>query len=124
MNRTMESVRHRGCSLPELLLTAALLTVLAGMSFGNAVQALAHQRLEGATRRLGQGLSHARAMAAQRGEPRAIRLLSNGRNAPPRRLPHCLPVDPPDGGLTHDDPGAGSASPSGLGGMMPPDPCR
>lgn len=103
MNRTMNNVRHRGCSLPELLLTAALLTVLAGMSFGSAVQALARQRLEGATRRLGQGLEQARAMAEQRGEPCAIRLLANGWNAPAGGLPSCLPAEQLDGELTHDD---------------------
>jgi len=88
---------NRGCSLPELLLGAALLTLLAGVSFGSGVSALARQRLEGASRRLSQGLEEARAAAEQRGEACAIRLLPGGWSAATSALPSCLPAATSDG---------------------------
>ena len=81
---------NRGCSLPELLLGASLLTLLAGVSFGSAVEALARQRIEGTMRRLGQSLEEARSMAEQRGEPCAIHLDSGGWAAPNSGLRSCL----------------------------------
>ena len=65
---------QRGMTLPELLVTTALLAMLAGLSLGTATESLARQKVEGASRRLEQVLEEARAAAEQTHKPCAIAL--------------------------------------------------
>jgi prepilin-type N-terminal cleavage/methylation domain-containing protein len=80
----------RGFSMPELLVGISVLGVLAGMAFHNGGEALARQRLEAATRRLGQGLERARSEAQRQGSPCGLSLSAAGWTAPNGgELPPC-----------------------------------
>lgn len=68
----------RGFTLPELLLTASVLTLLAGAGFGSASETLARQRVEAAGRRLEHGIEEARARAETRRAPCSLVLEEAG----------------------------------------------
>lgn len=68
----------QGCSLPELMVAAGLLTALAGVCLGSGVENLARQRLDAASRRLSQGLDKARSTAEERGVACGLRLNQEG----------------------------------------------
>jgi len=71
-----------GASLSELLITVAVLAALAGLAIQAGSESLARQRLEGATRRLAQGIERGRAEASQRGEPCGLSLSEQGWQPP------------------------------------------
>jgi hypothetical protein len=79
--------RHRraqgaGSTLSELLITVAVLGLLAGLAIQAGSESLARQRLEVATRRLAQGIERGRAEALQRGEPCGLTLSEQGWQPP------------------------------------------
>lgn len=74
--------RSEGFTLPELLIVVAVLAILAGLSLGQASEALARQRVEAATRRLLQGLDRGRLTAERSGLPCALSFDARGWHAP------------------------------------------
>jgi Tfp pilus assembly protein FimT len=100
-----QSQQEAGLTLSEALVVLAVLGLLAALSLPSGVEALARQRLEAATRRLGQGLEQARAQAAQRRSPCVLSLGAEGwRAGVAADLPSCSDVDPglQDSGLAAD----------------------
>ncbi|MCT0212083.1 MULTISPECIES: GspH/FimT family pseudopilin [Synechococcales] len=73
---------QEGSSLTEVLITVAVLGLLAGMAMQAGSESLARQRLEAATRRLAQGIERGRTEAAQRGEPCGLSLSEQGWQPP------------------------------------------
>ncbi|MCP9771623.1 GspH/FimT family pseudopilin [Synechococcus sp. Tobar12-5m-g] len=71
-----------GSTLTELLVTVAVLGLLAGLAIQAGSESLARQRLEAATRRLAQGIERGRAEALQRGEPCGLSLSEQGWQPP------------------------------------------
>lgn len=61
-------------SLPELVVAMALLTLMAGLGFGQYANQLARLQVEVAARRLAVGLERGRAAAERMGEPCALEL--------------------------------------------------
>lgn len=87
-----------GMSLPEALVTVAVLGLLAAMALPGGTGHLARRRLELSSQLLGQGLERARAEAERRGEPCGLSLGAEGWEAPRSgELPPCLPQDGADG---------------------------
>ena len=79
-----------GFSLPELLLSAALLGVLAAVSFGSGAELLARQRVEATTRLILEGIQKARAEAERQGQACALSLGEQGWQSPADpNLPAC-----------------------------------
>ncbi|QPN58679.1 GspH/FimT family protein [Synechococcus sp. CBW1002] len=79
-----------GFSLAELLVTVAVLLLLAAMAIGGAQGSLATLRVESAARRVLLGLSEGRACAERRGEPCALSLTADGWQEPATgSLPAC-----------------------------------
>jgi hypothetical protein len=74
--------RAAGSTLSELLITVAVLGLLAGMAIQAGSESLARQQLEVATRRLAQGIERGRAEALQRGEPCGLSLSEQGWQPP------------------------------------------
>lgn len=82
-----------GMTLPEAVLSVALLGILASLVMPAAHDGLARQRLESATRQLGMGLERARARAEAEGQPCGLSLSPQGWLAPADgagSLPACL----------------------------------
>ena len=91
---------NRGFTLPELLITASVLALLAGACFGSASETLARQRVEAASRRLEQGIEEARANAEQRRSACSLALAEAEEAwsaAADAALPRCLVVALPLG---------------------------
>jgi prepilin-type N-terminal cleavage/methylation domain-containing protein len=59
---------NRGFSLAELLISAALLGILAALSLGTGAELLARQRVEASTRLLMEGIQKGRAEAERLGQ--------------------------------------------------------
>lgn len=76
----MRSVEQRstGMTLPELLLTVALMGVLALAGWGGTSRSLARMRVEAAARQLAAGLEQARSSAEASGLPCALTLQEQG----------------------------------------------
>lgn len=82
---------NMGMTLPEALVSVALLGILTSLAMPAAHDGLARQRLEAAGRQLGMGLERARAQAEQQGSPCGISLGPQGWSAPAdNALPACL----------------------------------
>lgn len=84
---------NTGMTLPEAMLSVAVLGILAGLVMPPAHDRLARQRLEAASRQLGMGLERARARAEERGQPCGLSLSPQGWIAPADgagNLPACL----------------------------------
>lgn len=89
---------NRGFTLPELLIAASVLALLAGACFGSASETLARQRVEAASRRLEQGIEEARANAEQRRSACSLALAEAEEAwsaAADTALPPCLANDTP-----------------------------
>lgn len=79
-----------GFTLPELLLAATLVGLLACLAVGEGSRSLARLRLESAARRVVLGLEMGRVAAERRGSPCALQLSEAGWQAPERgELPAC-----------------------------------
>ncbi|MCP9848803.1 GspH/FimT family pseudopilin [Cyanobium sp. Morenito 9A2] len=77
-------------SLPELLVTVAVLGILGALAFGSGAELLARQRVEASTRLLLEGIQQGRAEAERRGEPCGLSLGDGGWQAPgDGTLPAC-----------------------------------
>ena len=87
----------RGFTLPDLLIAASVLALLAGACFGSANETLARQRVEAASRRLEQGIEEARANAEQRRSACSLALAAEGAwsAAADAALPPCLAESTP-----------------------------
>ena len=71
-----------GLSLVEVLIAAAIMAILAGIAYGTGGDAVARQRLEGATRRLVIGIDRGRQAALGRAQPCSLSLGSGGWQVP------------------------------------------
>jgi prepilin-type N-terminal cleavage/methylation domain-containing protein len=71
-----------GLSLVEVLLAAAIMAILAGIAYGTGGDAVARQRLEAATRRLGIGIDRGRLAALRNSQPCSLSLGPGGWQAP------------------------------------------
>lgn len=88
--------QEAGLSLPEVLMAAALLALLAGLAIGSGQRWLVEQRLEAASRRVLAGLEQGRERAERQGLPCALALTPAGWQAPQGgELPGCLAQDLP-----------------------------
>jgi len=85
---------QRGFALPEVLVAALVLALLAGMATHSGAETLARQRLEAAARRLVHGLELARADAQRQGRACGLALGPTGWEAPRAGdLPACSATD-------------------------------
>ena len=85
-------MKEQGLSLPELVVTLAVLALLASLGCQSGSEALARQRLESASRALSQGIERARNSALRKHAPCAMRISTNGwSTAGEGVLPTCLP---------------------------------
>jgi Tfp pilus assembly protein FimT len=112
-----------GFSLPEALLAAVLVGLLAQLAIGAAHRDLARVRLESASRRVVLGLERGRDAALRQGRPCALQLAAEGWQGPDAgALPACegaaLALDEGLGGqavqLSHNLPEAVRFSSNGL----------
>ena len=71
-----------GLSLVEVLIAAAIMAILAGIAYGTGGDAVARQRLEAATRRLGIGIDRGRLAALRNSQPCSLSLGPGGWQAP------------------------------------------
>ncbi|MEI6830065.1 MAG: GspH/FimT family pseudopilin [Synechococcaceae cyanobacterium ELA445] len=79
-----------GFSLSELLISAALLGILAALSFGTGAELLARQRVEASTRLLMEGIQKGRAEAERVGQACGLSLGEQGWQTPADgALPPC-----------------------------------
>ncbi len=79
-----------GFSLSELLISAALVGILAALSFGTGAELLARQRVEASTRLLLEGIQKGRAEAERAGQACGLSLGAEGWQAPgDGALPAC-----------------------------------
>lgn len=80
-----------GLTLPELLVSAAILALLGALALGAGQRWLADQRLEAASRRVLAGLERGREQAQRQGQACALTLAEHGWQAPRGgELPGCL----------------------------------
>ena len=75
-------VGEEGLSLAEVLIAAAIMAILAGIAYGTGGDAVARQRLEGATRRLAIGIDRGRLAALRNSQPCSLSLGPGGWQAP------------------------------------------
>lgn len=81
---------NAGFSLHELLISAAVLGILAALSFGSGAELLARQRVEATARLLLEGIQKGRADAERQGQACGLSLGEQGWNAPADgALPAC-----------------------------------
>ena len=73
---------EEGLSLVEVLIASALMAILAGIAYGSGGDAVARQRLEGATRRLAIGIDRGRLAALRNSQPCSLSLGPGGWQAP------------------------------------------
>ena len=73
---------EEGLSLVEVLIAAAIMAILAGIAWGSGGDAVARQRLEGATRRLVIGIDRGRQAALGSAQPCSLSLGSGGWQVP------------------------------------------
>ena len=107
-------MKNSGLTLPELLITIAVLGILASLSCLTGAETLARQRLENATRTLSQSIEQARSHAMRNQTPCGMGLMGTTWQAQEGgSLPACSPDATPlqeqgfgDGGLhvTHNMP--------------------
>ena len=71
-------LRSDGMTLPELLLTVAIMGVMALAGWGGTSRSLARMRVEAATWQLAAGLEQARSSAEASGQPCALALQAQG----------------------------------------------
>ncbi|MCP9915185.1 Tfp pilus assembly protein FimT/FimU [Cyanobium sp. ATX 6F1] len=77
-------------TLPELMISAAVLGLLAALSFGTGAELLARQRVEASARLLQEGILKGRAEAERSGQPCGLSLGAEGWQAPSDgSLPAC-----------------------------------
>ena len=89
-------MNNQGLTLPELLITVVVLGILASLGCISGAETLARQRLETASRTLGQGIEEARSSALRNNAPCGMRLTATGWGpAPGGVLPVCLPAAVP-----------------------------
>lgn len=82
--------REAAFSLPELVIVALLLGILAVLGLRHGSESLARERVESATRRIALGLEQGRLAAQRSGRPCALQLGEQGWQAPPEAtLPAC-----------------------------------
>ncbi len=67
-----------GFTLSELLISAALVGILAALGFGSGVELLARQRVEASTRLLLEGIQKGRAEAERNGQACGLSLGAEG----------------------------------------------
>lgn len=80
-----------GLTLPEALVSVALLGVLSSLALPSAQETLRRQQVESASRQLSTGLELARSRAEQTGQPCGLSLGAQGWEAPAGgSLPACL----------------------------------
>jgi prepilin-type N-terminal cleavage/methylation domain-containing protein len=85
-------MNDQGLTLPEVLVAMAVLGILAGLGCISGAEALARQRLESASRTLGQGIEEARTSAMRQSRPCGMSLTETGwAEAASGALPPCLP---------------------------------
>ena len=85
-------MKNDGLTLPELLVAIAVLGILASLGCISGAETLARQRLENATRTLGQGIERARSSALRTNTACGMSLTTNGWEAARGgSLPPCLP---------------------------------
>ena len=121
--RRPQPARNDGVSLVELLVVAMLLGATALISFRQAHQALAQERLESASRRLAQGLEQGRLAAVRSGGPCGMSLDQEGwQPAQDASLPACTGllalhgegIDPGEVRMEHNFPALVRFSSNGL----------
>jgi len=94
-------IREGGFSLVELLVAITLLGLMAVVGLQQGQSSLARQRLEGASRRLQQGIEQGRLAALRSGRPCGLRLTAEGWRPGAGSLEGCALTLPPladDGG--------------------------
>ena len=82
VTRSRRLAGEEGLSLVEVLIAAAIMAILAGIAWGSGGDAVARQRLEGATRRLVVGIDRARQAALRSAQPCSLSLGSGGWQVP------------------------------------------
>ena len=117
-------MRDDGLTLPELLVAVAVLGILASLGCISGAETLARQRLENASRTLGQGIERARSSALRNNTACGMSLTAKGWDAAhggalPPCLPDAIPLQEPgfaDGGLrvSHNMPAELRFSSNGL----------
>ena len=94
MRRFEQSQARSGFSLPELLVTVSVLSLLASLGIDGGQRSLARMRVETTSRRLGWGIEQARRQAQSLGQPCALELGPNGWRQPSGgSLPGCGEAD-------------------------------
>lgn len=115
--------RPDGHTLPELLITAALLGLVMPLLFGAASSQQARQRVDGTLRRLALGLEMGRVIALRQGSACVLALGGGGWQAPgAASLPACAGAElspeeglvPPGVVVEHNLPGLVRFSSNGL----------
>ena len=117
-------MKDNGLTLPELMVAVAALGILASLGCISGAETLARQRLENASRTLGQGIERARSSALRNNTACGMSLTAKGWDAArggalPPCLPDATPLQEPgfgDGGLrvSHNMPAELRFSSNGL----------
>jgi len=82
VTRSRRLAGEEGLSLAEVLIAAAIMAILTGIAWGSGGDAVARQRLEGATRRLVIGIDRGRQAALGSAQPCSLSLGSGGWQVP------------------------------------------
>ena len=82
VTRSRRLAGEAGLSLAEVLIAATIMAILAGIAWGSGGDAVARQRLEGATRRLVIGIDRGREAALGSAQPCSLSLGSGGWQVP------------------------------------------
>jgi len=91
-----KQTQSNGFSLVELMVTLAILMLIAGLALAYGTAGLARLRVEIASRRVLLGLEQGRSAAVRSGRPCALHLGETGWSAPPNSSMHpCTGVDIP-----------------------------